>query len=846
MGFGTFGVRMDTVLITGSSGFLGRALAARLEGRYRVVGLDLAADEAGAAQTLRMDLTSAASIDQALAEAMAGGGALASVVHLAAYYDLSGEEDPKYQSVTVEGTRRLLRALQRYRPQQFVLTSTLLVHADTEPGHPIDETAPFEPEWAYPRSKARAEQVVAEEGANLRTVTLRPAGIYDEDCRAAFLAQQIARIYERLLISRFYSGDVSTGQPFLHVQDFCAAVERVIERRARLPQHAAYLLGETQSLSYEALQDRIGVLIHGDDWATFEAPKRLARVGVWMQEELLDQDPFIRPWMIDIAEEHYEIDISRARRDLGWLPQHSIAQTLPEMIARLKADPPRWYAINKLDPARVAARGGALRRGAAFASGLARDPDAAAAADLRLEQQRAATQWAHFLTIALGAWLIVSPWSYGLFDPVAAAPPPAAGRVLAAPEVRNAWLAWSEMASGALALILGALSMRAGRGWAQWGVAAIGVWVMSAPLVFWTTSPAAYNIDTLIGSLLIVLAVMVPPQPGIARAARMSQADLPLGWTYSPSTYVQRAPIVALAFAGFFISRYLAAYQLGHIEGLWDPLFSGRDGRNGSETVVTSWLSRDFPIPDAGLGAVAYMLDILTGAIGGRARWRTMPWLVLAFGLLIVPLGAVSVGFIIIQPPLLGALCALCLVQAAITVILIPYAIDEVLASAQYLWQAKRAGQSLWRTLWCGGPPLWEGRDPSPDMRLPLGPFLRQFLAGGVTSPWTLIAATLLGAALLAAPVLLGAEGALYVSDHIIGCLVITIAVTAMAEVARLARFAMAPLGVWLALSPFVLGESALAIQLAHAALGVALIGLSLPRGPRSKEHYGAWDRFVA
>ncbi len=39
------------------------------------------------------------------------GGRVASVIHLAAYFDFSGEASSKYQEVTVEGTRRLLRAL---------------------------------------------------------------------------------------------------------------------------------------------------------------------------------------------------------------------------------------------------------------------------------------------------------------------------------------------------------------------------------------------------------------------------------------------------------------------------------------------------------------------------------------------------------------------------------------------------------------------------------------------------------------------------------------------------------------------------------------------------------------
>ena len=73
---------------------------------------------------------------------------------------------------------------------------------------------------------------------------------------------------------------------------------------------------------------------------------------------------------------------------------------------------------------------------------------------------------------------------------------------------------------------------------------------------------------------------------------------MPLGWTYSPSTYSQRLPIVFLALIGFLASRYLAAFQLGHIDAVWDPFFG-----QGTERIITSYVSEAWPIPDAGVGA---------------------------------------------------------------------------------------------------------------------------------------------------------------------------------------------------------------------------------------------------
>jgi nucleoside-diphosphate-sugar epimerase/uncharacterized membrane protein len=836
-----------TVLVTGSSGFLGRALIARLSQRYDVVGLDFMLPDAPdpSAESIRIDLTSEPSVRAALARVRAGHGErIASVVHLAGYYDLSGEPNPLYEAVTVRGTERLLRALAGFQVEQFVFASTLLVHAPTQPGRPIDEDAPLQPKTPYPASKVATETVIAAQHGAIPTVILRLAGVYDEQCRAAFLAQQIANIYERQLISRLYPGDSESGQPYLHLDDLADAVELIIARRHALPRETTLLLGEPETVSYATLQREIGCLIHGEAWATQEIPPALAKAGQWLQEDVLDQAPFVQPWMIEQASDHYELDVARARDLLEWSPRHRLRAVLPAMIAALRADPPGWYAANKLNAATVAAADDTLARSAARA---APSPEHLAAADVALAAEHRRTQWAHLTNMALGLWLAASPFAIGLFDASAAGTPPAAGLVLAPPTLRNAWLAWSEIASGLAILGLSAVALaRPGTHW-SWATAAVGLWVLFAPLVFWTTSAAAYGNDTLVGMLAIALAVMVPPQPGIGRSASASPAEVPLGWSFSPSSYVQRVPIVGLAFIGLFVSRYLAAYQLGHIDSVWEPWFGPgpSSAANGTAAVITSDVSKAFPIADAGFGAIAYALDILTGAIGDRRRWRTMPWLVLIFGLLVVPLGLVSVWFIIIQPTIIGALCTLCLAQTAVTLILIPYSLDEVLATLQFLLRTRRAGGSLWRVLWRGGPAFGSGRIKGRDLDQPLPKVAREFLTGGVSYPWTLVVAVLLGAYLMATPLLGLGAAPLAHSHHVVGCLAIAVAVTALAELARAVRFGLIPLGLWTMAAPFLLESGGAGGTVSALATGLALVVLALPRGRLSGEHYGGWDRAI-
>jgi nucleoside-diphosphate-sugar epimerase/uncharacterized membrane protein len=837
------------VLITGSSGFLGQAIALGLKDRYRLIGLDVTQPRKpieGMA-TIEIDLTSDASVDESMAQVRAkAGDRIASVIHLAAYYDTTGEDNPKYDAVTVQGTRRLLKALKEFETEQFVFSSTLLVHAPSpEKGVRIDENSPLDPAWAYPRSKTETEALIARERGGIRTVTLRLAGVYDEDCRAAFIAQQIARIFERLPTAYLFAGDIKSGQPYLHKDDLVDAVVRTVDRRHELPDETVLLIGEEETPSYEEMQKRIGRLVHGEDWQTVALPKNLTKLGAWLQTEVLEEDTDIKPWMIENSDDHYEIDVSRAKALLGWQPRRSLTGTLPEMIRRLKADPTDWYDKNKLESSVVAASEPEIdQAGRRLQAPLERSEQEVEAA---MERHRAWTLWAPLANVALGLWLVTSPLMLGLFDPVTAPVPPALGHEIAEPGLRNTRLGISEIVSGLLVMLFAFVGMSRRWRWVQWIAASIGIWVMFAPLVFWTTSAAAYGIDTLAGMLIVAFAVMVPPTPGISRRALAADDDRPLGWSYSPSSFTQRIPIIALAFIGLFVSRYLAAFQMGHIDGLWDPFFGagGAPVSNGSEAVVTSWVSKGFPIADAGLGAFAYALDILAGAIGDRRRWRTMPWMVFLFGLLIIPLGVVSVSFIIIQPPLIGALCTLCIIQAAVTAILIPYSIDEVLATFQYLWRAKKAGEPFWRTFWMGGPALSENQTPEPDLDRPVGTVLRDFVIGGVTFPWNLVASIILGALLMATPLAFGTQPPLYFSDHVVGCLVILVAVTALGEIVRAVRFLNVALGAWIVASPFMLDGASTVGTVAAVVTGLALIGLSLPRGVRSKEHYGGWDRAI-
>lgn len=409
-------------------------------------------------------------------------------------------------------------------------------------------------------------------------------------------------------------------------------------------------------------------------------------------------------------------------------------------------------------------------------------------------------KWAYCMNIALGAWLVTSPFTLGY---------------------RSLAMSWSDYVSGILICFFAALALSNRCAWARWSAGVVGAWLLMAPLIFWAPSAAAYANDTLVGSLVILFSIAIPSLP------ETSGMELPPGWSYNPSAWPQRVPIIGLALAGFFIARYLAAYQLRHFDAAWDPFF-----KSGTMKILDSEVSRAFPVSDAGLGALSYLLDALAGVIGNTRRWRTMPWMVIFFGILIIPSGVTSIVLVMLQPIGVGAWCTLCLVTALVMLLMVSPAVDEVIATCQFLQRARREGKSLWRTFWRGGDLEAEGEKKAAKINV------------GFSLPWNLVASAVLGIWLLSAPTVLQTTGAMATNYYIIGALVVTFAIIALAEVARAARWLNLLFGAWLMLAPWLIAGANAASRWNGILVGILLITLSLPRGG-IKEHYGSWDRYI-
>lgn len=339
----------ETILITGGNGLIGSKLIERLSGKYTLVSLDKNGNNypPEAAEIVCMDITKDESISKALKRVKyAYGNKISSVVHLAAYYDFSGKPSNLYKEVTVKGTEQLLKHLRDFEVEQFIFSSSMLVYKPTIPGNRIDEDWPLQPKWDYPQSKVDSEKIILNNRKNMKAVLMRISGIYGDKTNSIPIANQIQRIFENQLTARFFPGDKTHGSTFLHIDDLIEAIVSAIERRKNLPDEYIVNIGEPNTLSYDRIQNIISQNLFNKPWETRYIPPLLAKTGAWIQD--IFGSPFIKPWMIDMADDHFELDIRSARKHLDWYPQNSLKEALPEMIDFLRETPEQWYKVNKL------------------------------------------------------------------------------------------------------------------------------------------------------------------------------------------------------------------------------------------------------------------------------------------------------------------------------------------------------------------------------------------------------------------------------------------------------------------------------------------------------------------
>lgn len=316
------------VLVTGASGFLGRAtaVAVRAAGHQvrtfqrRPSGVDGVTDVLGS-------MTDGA----AVARAVEGADA---VVHLAAKVSLAG--DPAdFVRVNVDGTRTLLDAARAAGVQRFVFVSSPSVaHTGSSlAGSGAGSAEPTAARGHYARTKAAAELLaLAADGPGFAVVAVRPHLVWGPGD-----TQLVGRIVERARAGRLPLLDSGAALiDTLYVDNAASAMVAALDHTADDGVHGnAYVVTNGEPRPVGELLAGICVA-SGVPAPRLHVPAALARAAgsvveaVWRVRPGADEPPMTRFLAEQLSTAHW-FDQRRTRRDLGWTPTVTIDEGLDRL-----------------------------------------------------------------------------------------------------------------------------------------------------------------------------------------------------------------------------------------------------------------------------------------------------------------------------------------------------------------------------------------------------------------------------------------------------------------------------------------------------------------------------------
>jgi nucleoside-diphosphate-sugar epimerase len=322
------------VLVTGASGFLGRAVAAHLVALgHEVRTLQRRPSGVAGASDVLGSITAPNDVARAIDGAEG-------VVHLAAKVSLAGQED-EFHAVNVAGTRSLLDEAGRVGVSRFVhVSSPSVAHAGSAlAGVGAEPADPHRARGIYARSKAEGELIaLARDSASLSVVAVRPHLVWGPGD-----TQLVARIVERARRRRLPLLNGGTALiDSTYIDNAASGISAALER-APFAHGQAFVLTNGEPRPVGDLLAGI-CLAAGAPPPSWSIPAWLGRTAgaaieqVWRVVPGTDEPPMTRFLAEQLSTAHW-FDQRETRRALDWSPTVSIDEGLRRLAAHCSRSP---------------------------------------------------------------------------------------------------------------------------------------------------------------------------------------------------------------------------------------------------------------------------------------------------------------------------------------------------------------------------------------------------------------------------------------------------------------------------------------------------------------------------
>ncbi|MFW5739765.1 MAG: NAD-dependent epimerase/dehydratase family protein [Myxococcota bacterium] len=347
---------LSRIVVTGASGFLGRHLLGAIQERYVIHGLarrnqrESGAPEHPNIAWHQVDIGDRDHLEEVF-ERILRTGPIEQVLHFAAHYDFTGDEDAEYWRTNVDGLRNVLELCSGLHLQRFVFASSVAACGFPRPGSALSEQSEADGDHIYARTKRIGETMLREYRDTLPAAIVRFGAMFSDFCEYPPLYMFIDTWLSRAWNRRILAGRGRSAIPYIHVRDAVVFFESLLRKSTELEPCEVLICSCSETVSHAELFDAVNRAYRGRAVPPLCVPRPLCRVGLVVRDlfgRTIGHRPFERPWMGKYIDLNLAVDASATYRRLGWRPKArlGILRRMPFLIEKYKTNPGEWIRLN--------------------------------------------------------------------------------------------------------------------------------------------------------------------------------------------------------------------------------------------------------------------------------------------------------------------------------------------------------------------------------------------------------------------------------------------------------------------------------------------------------------------